>query len=72
MKCEFRLIKNMAAQHLLFREKESQVGERQRERICVCVQVLVETKDSVDQHPQTTWGEKHMKHIWPAEIRRRL
>jgi hypothetical protein len=28
-----------AAQRLLFKEKESQVGERQRERICVCASV---------------------------------
>jgi hypothetical protein len=29
--------------------KESKVAE------CVCVRVLIETDDSVDQHPQTAW-----------------
>jgi len=33
--------------------KESKVAERQREIECVCVWVLIETDDSVDQHPQT-------------------
>jgi hypothetical protein len=41
--------------------KESKVEERQRERVCVCVRVLIETDDSVDQHPQTTWDrETHL------------
>jgi hypothetical protein len=35
--------------------KESKVAERQRERVCVCVRVLIKTDDSVDQHPQTVW-----------------
>jgi hypothetical protein len=38
--------------------KESKVAERQRERGCVCVRVLVDTNGSVDQHPQTTWEEE--------------
>jgi hypothetical protein len=39
--------------------KESKLAERQRER--VCVQVLIETNDSVDQHPQTAWDrETHL------------
>jgi len=36
--------------------KESKVAERQRER--VCVRVLIETDDSVDQHPQTAWDKE--------------
>ncbi len=34
--------------------KESKVRERQKESecVCVCVCVLIETNDSVDQHPQ--------------------
>jgi hypothetical protein len=38
--------------------KESKVAERQRERESVCVQVLIETDDSVDQHPQTAWDKE--------------
>jgi hypothetical protein len=40
--------------------KESKVAERQRERecVCVCVRVLIETNDSVDQHPQTVWDKE--------------
>ena len=38
--------------------KESKVAERQRERVCVCVRVLIETDDSVDQHPQTAWDKE--------------
>jgi hypothetical protein len=38
--------------------KESEVAERQRERECVCVRVLVETDGSVDQHPQTAWDKE--------------
>ena len=40
--------------------KESNVAERQRERerVCVCVRVLIETDDSVDQHPQTAWDKE--------------
>jgi hypothetical protein len=37
--------------------KESKVAERQRERECVCVRVLIET-NSVDQHPQTAWDKE--------------
>jgi hypothetical protein len=41
--------------------KESKVAERQREIECVCVRVLIETDDSVDQHPQTAWErETHL------------
>jgi hypothetical protein len=41
--------------------KESKVAERQREIECVCVRVLIETDDSVDQHPQTAWDrETHL------------
>jgi hypothetical protein len=41
--------------------KESKVAERQRESVCVCVRVLIETDDSVDQHPQTVWDrETHL------------
>ena len=41
--------------------KESKVAERQRERERVCVRVLIETDDSVDQHPQTAWDrETHL------------
>ncbi len=42
-KCVFRLIKIPAAQRLLSEEKLGKVAERQRERGCVRVQVLVET-----------------------------
>ncbi len=44
--------------------------ERERERVCVCVRVLIETDDSVDQHPQTAWDrETHLaindsRHLW--------
>jgi hypothetical protein len=38
--------------------KESKVAERQRERVCVCVRVLIETDDRVDQHPQTAWDKE--------------
>jgi hypothetical protein len=41
--------------------KESKVAERQREIVCVCVRVLIETDDSIDQHPQTAWDrETHL------------
>jgi hypothetical protein len=44
--------------------KESQVAEKQRERVCVCVRVLIETDDSIDQHPQTAWNkETHLVFI---------
>jgi hypothetical protein len=40
--------------------KESKVAER-RERQSVCVRVLIETDDSVNQHPQTAWErETHL------------
>jgi hypothetical protein len=32
--------------------KESKVAE------CVCVRVLIETDDSVNQHPQTAWDKE--------------
>jgi len=38
--------------------KESKVAERQREKESVCVRVLIETDDSVDQHPQTAWDKE--------------
>jgi hypothetical protein len=38
--------------------KESKVAERQRERECVCVRVLIETDDSVNQHPQAAWDKE--------------
>ena len=38
--------------------KESKVAERQRERESVCVRVLIETDDSIDQHPQTAWDKE--------------
>jgi hypothetical protein len=63
-KCIFQLIKITAAQRLLSGRERSKVAERQRERECVCVRLLVETADSVDQHPQTTWVEKHMGNIF--------
>jgi hypothetical protein len=43
--------------------KESKAAERQRESVCVCVcvRVLIETDDSIDQHPQTAWDrETHL------------
>ncbi len=41
--------------------KESKVAERQRKIECVCAQVLIETDDSVNQHPQTAWDrETHL------------
>ena len=41
--------------------KESKVAERQRKIECVCARVLIETDDSVDQHPQTAWDrETHL------------
>jgi hypothetical protein len=36
--------------------KESKVAERQKESECVCA--LIETNNSVDQHPQQRRGEK--------------
>jgi hypothetical protein len=44
--------------------EESKIAERQRERERgrVCVRVLVETHNSVDQHPQQHRGEK--THLW--------
>jgi hypothetical protein len=42
-KCVFQLMMILAAQHLLSEEKLSKVAERQRERECVCVRVLVGT-----------------------------
>ncbi len=44
-------------------EREQGRGETERERecVCVCVGVLIETDDSVDQHPQTAWDrETHL------------
>ena len=38
--------------------KESKVVERQRESVYVCVRVLIETDDNVDQHPQTAWDKE--------------
>jgi hypothetical protein len=38
--------------------EESRIAERQRES--VCVRVLVETHNSVDQHPQQQQREKHI------------
>jgi hypothetical protein len=35
-------------------------GETERERAFVCVCALIETNDSVDQHPQQRQGEKHI------------
>ncbi len=36
-----------------YKWKKDRQGSRETERECVCVRVLVETSDSVDQHPQT-------------------
>jgi hypothetical protein len=44
-----------------YKWKKVRQGSRETERECVCMRVLVETKDSVDQHPQTTWEERHME-----------
>jgi hypothetical protein len=33
-------------------ERKQGSGETERERACVCVCALIETNDSVDQHPQ--------------------
>ncbi len=44
-------------------EREQGSGETERERVCVCVcvRVLIETDDSVAQHPQTAWDrETHL------------
>ena len=38
--------------------KESKVAKRQRERESVCVRVLIETDDSVNQHPQSAWDKE--------------
>jgi hypothetical protein len=38
--------------------KESKVAERHGERESVCVQVLIETDGSNDQHPQTAWDKE--------------
>jgi hypothetical protein len=40
--------------------EESKTAERQRERESVCVRVLAETHNGVDQHPQQCWAEKHI------------
>ena len=37
-------------------EREQDSGETERECVCVCV--LIETDDSVDQHPQTAWHKE--------------
>ncbi len=50
-----------SAASFFWREIKQGSGETERER---CVRVLVETGDSVDQHPQTTWVEKHMGNIF--------
>jgi hypothetical protein len=47
-----------------FIQREIKQGSGETERECVCVRVLVKTEDSVDQHPQTTWVEKHMGNIF--------
>jgi len=51
--------------------KQSKVTERQRERQRVCVQVLVKTHNSVDQHPQQHQRERNTsvaindcRHLW--------
>jgi hypothetical protein len=42
-------------------EREQGGGETERENVCVCERVLIETDDSVDQHPQTVWDrETHL------------
>ncbi len=42
-------------------EREQGSGETERERESVCVRVLIETDDSIDQHPQTVWDrETHL------------
>jgi hypothetical protein len=47
-----------------FIRKRKKLGSGETERESVCVRVLVETADSIDQHPQTTWVEKHMGNIF--------
>jgi hypothetical protein len=48
------------------KEGERKQGSRETEReracvcVCVCVCALIETNDSVDQHPQQHRGEKHI------------
>jgi len=39
-------------------EREQTDGETERERACVCVCALVDTTDSVGQHPQTLWDRE--------------
>ena len=40
-------------------EREQTDGETERERACVCA--LVDTDDSISQHPQTSWDrETHL------------
>jgi hypothetical protein len=49
--------------------KETKVAERQRERVCVCVRVLIESDDSGDQHPQTAWDkETHLAIIYSPHL----
>ncbi len=59
-KCIFRLLKIMAAQHLINGRRQGKVAERQRERMRVRASVG-RNQDSVDQHPYTTWEEIHME-----------
>jgi hypothetical protein len=48
-------------------EREQTDGETERERACVCV--LVDTDDSVGQHPQTSWDiETHLATIDRQQI----
>jgi len=47
-----------------FIRKRKKQGSGETERESVCMRALVETADSVDQHPQTTWVEKHMGNIF--------
>ncbi len=40
--------------------EESKTAERQREKESVCVRVLVETHNGINQHPQQRRAEKHI------------
>ncbi len=40
------------------KDGEREQGRGETERQSVCVRVLIETDDSVDQHPQTAWDRE--------------
>ena len=62
MKSVFQLIHTQSQSELIkgmeSGERKQGSGETDRERESVCVRVLIETDDSIDQHPQTAWDKE--------------